>query len=95
MIKTPSYDVYILCSYELDALLEALRRDMRAQTNLGYENAHYKDLYHLNARTSKRLLEALNPKSVTQNHPSVRPKSPAIGIKRYQPMLRSLNTDVA
>jgi hypothetical protein len=51
-----------LFSHELEALLEALRRDLRAERDKAKYNSPYADLHLYNARNSLRLLEVLNPR---------------------------------
>lgn len=54
-----------LHSYEFDALLEALRRDLRIQLDLAKAGGSWAQWHTSNARTNLRLLEALNPKAGT------------------------------
>lgn len=46
-----------LASYEIDALIDALRRDMRAEELREHEQEHY-----MNCRHDRGLLEAILPK---------------------------------
>jgi hypothetical protein len=53
-----------LTNAEHTELLEALRRDMRQQDRLAESNNEWADWHAYNARTIKRILECLNPKTV-------------------------------
>jgi isopenicillin N synthase-like dioxygenase len=53
-----------LSAHEVEALLEALRRDLRHQSRAAECRNHLMDWHRHNARMSKRLLEAINPKAV-------------------------------
>ncbi|RJF92346.1 hypothetical protein [Noviherbaspirillum saxi] len=53
-----------LCPYEFEALLNALRRDMRLQADLAKVDVEWANWHGNNARVSQRILEALNPKTI-------------------------------
>lgn len=52
-----------LMTFERQALLEALRRDLRVQERHAESGGEYAQYHRNNARLARRLLEALNPKS--------------------------------
>ena len=51
-----------LMQHEVEALLAALRRDMRAEEDAAAADPQWADWHRNNARLDKRLLETLNPK---------------------------------
>jgi hypothetical protein len=53
--------------HEFEALLEALRRDMRAESNLSRRDQKWADWHKMNAWLDQKLLEALNPKRSLAN----------------------------
>jgi uncharacterized protein len=52
-----------LFAYEKTALLEALRRDLRAELTKAASDSFHTDWHLANYRTALKLLEALNPRS--------------------------------
>lgn len=48
--------------YQHEQILEALRRDVRAEAKKAAEGGQWASLHAINARQSISLLEALNPK---------------------------------
>lgn len=50
-----------LCEYEKDALVQALRRDMRHEEQLANSNDPWAEVHSYNARKDKDLLELLEP----------------------------------
>jgi hypothetical protein len=53
-----------LFSYELDALLEALRRDLRSERCKAVTDSQESEFHLSNYRSTIKILETLNPKSV-------------------------------
>lgn len=51
-----------LMRHELDAVLEALRRDMRSEESRAKADPEWADFHAMNARADRQLLQALNPK---------------------------------
>jgi hypothetical protein len=51
-----------LYPHEFEALLEALRRDMRTQLDLSQNDQKWATWHKMNARLDQRLLQTLNPK---------------------------------
>lgn len=60
----------VLVHYELEALLAALRRDMRNELDNAAESPQWADYHRANARIIKRILEVLNPKRRLCTQPS-------------------------
>jgi hypothetical protein len=58
----------VLQHYEFEALLDALRRDMRTQSELAESGGVWADWHKSNARVCKQILEALNPKAIKSDH---------------------------
>lgn len=55
----------VLFDYEFEAILQALRRDMRRERNAMHEGLEVDKVWHEeNARMDVRMLEVLNPKHV-------------------------------
>jgi hypothetical protein len=52
----------LLFPHERTALLNALRRDLRSETEKSMTNGPLRDAHAINAQHTLRLLEALNPK---------------------------------
>jgi hypothetical protein len=55
--------IEVLVLHEYEALLAALRRDIRNELDKAASRPEWADYHHANARISKRILEALNPKA--------------------------------
>lgn len=55
-------DLYPLLPYEKEALLEALRRDLRSEMNLALRRSSWQFWHQRNVQLSLRILEAINPK---------------------------------
>ena len=53
---------FSLLSHERSALLDALRRDLKAQHELAMRPGPWVEWHRYNARMAKRLLNILNPK---------------------------------
>ncbi|WP_158597983.1 methyl-accepting chemotaxis protein [Noviherbaspirillum saxi] len=51
-------------SHEMNALLEALRRDLRAEQTKSLAWTPHADFHRANVRNAMRLLEALNPRGL-------------------------------
>lgn len=51
-----------LLPWERDALLEALRRDLRSERNLALRDSKWRIWHQRNVQLNLRVLEALNPK---------------------------------
>lgn len=62
-MKNMGNGIEVLVLYEHEALLAALRRDMRNELAKAANSPEWADYHYANARISKRLLEALNPKA--------------------------------
>jgi hypothetical protein len=54
-----------LFAHERSALLAALRRDLRKETEKSMHNDDHHHFHAMNARLTLRLLEVLNPKSMS------------------------------
>lgn len=52
-----------LLDYEREALLSALRRDMKAEEDRAFTDPYWADVHRAQARLDLRLLQLLNPKS--------------------------------
>jgi hypothetical protein len=52
-----------LFSYELQALLDALRRDLQMEISRAQTDAEWAGYHYINARLNVRLLELLEPRS--------------------------------
>jgi hypothetical protein len=59
-----------LMIYERQCLIDALRRDMRAEEQLVHTDPYWAQWHEQNARRSRDLLEQLNPKHASQQ-PSI------------------------
>lgn len=66
--------------HEMNALLEALRRDLRRERQKACINPNEADIHRANARLGVRLLDALNPRSPDRagHRPSQRNAEPQI-----------------
>lgn len=69
----------ILMNYELQALLEALRRDLRSEQEKVATDFAWSDVHARNVRIVKRLLEAINPKQARE-HPTQMRVDPDVEI---------------
>ncbi|MFC7518950.1 hypothetical protein ACFQUU_28490 [Herbaspirillum sp. GCM10030257] len=56
-----------LLQYEMDALVDALRRDMQAELNRISSDPENAEVHKIRARLNIRLLEALRPKTIVMN----------------------------
>lgn len=63
-------NVPMLMDYEVDRLCEALRRDMRRESDLAHGCDGWAELHAMNARHDLSLLEALRPKHSPEPAPS-------------------------
>lgn len=54
--------MYHIYPHEWEALLEALRRDLRSQTSMAKQALSDADFHRQNARHTLRLLELFNPR---------------------------------
>ena len=59
-----THHFFDLTNVERTELLEALRRDMRQQDRLAESTSEWANWHAYNARTIKRILECLNPKTI-------------------------------
>lgn len=52
-----------LFPHEYMALLDAIRRDLRRESELALSNVHFAEFHRENARLDLRILESLSPKT--------------------------------
>lgn len=73
--------IAFLFAYELEELIEALRRDYRSEKRLANEYPIERDHHEKNARVAIRLLETLNPRQPRREKKDQR--SDVVGIAIY------------
>lgn len=74
-----------LIPFEMEALLDALRRDLREQNAKALSNSRYASFHGHNARKVKRLLEAINPRSACRAEADSASRSKSIALRQIEP----------
>lgn len=60
--------VYKLADYEVDIILEALRRDARNEKDRVYTDPQWSDLHRMNSGHDTQMLQLLSPKHASALH---------------------------
>jgi hypothetical protein len=86
-----------LMPFEIEALLDALRRDLRVQIAKASSNSRNTIVHGHNARKVKRLLEAINPRSDCRANYDAASLSRSVPFRRNEGQAKAheevLNTD--
>ena len=57
------YNLNCLYDFELDYIVQAIRRDLRSETDRITSDPYWAEMHKFNVRHATRMLELLNPKS--------------------------------
>lgn len=84
-----------LFSHEYKALLDAVRRDLRRETELASTNVHFADFHRANVRLNLRILESLSPKTKRSEYSTVHNRTDSLVSKFNLPLYERCNTTVS
>jgi hypothetical protein len=67
-----------LFPHEYKALLDAVRRDLRRETELAPTSVHFAEFHRANVRLNLRILESLSPKTHRSKYSTVRNRTDSL-----------------